>query len=89
MGWEFDDMNREGKTKGTWQTQGNKNVLAKGTMEAMGWTYDPNSDLSKDDQKKAYWLAQSHNNVLVSKTMNAPRKSKRNLKKKKVIQASG
>ena len=71
MGWEFDDMNREGKTKDTWQTQGSKNVLAKGAMEAMGWSYDPNSDLSKDEQKKAYWLAQSHNNVLVSKIINA------------------
>ena len=94
MGWEFDDLNREGKTKGTWQTQGSKNVLAKGTMEAMGWSYDPNSDLSKDEQKKAYWLAQSHNNVLVSKTMNAmavekkpepPKEKKKKPKKEKKV----
>jgi hypothetical protein len=94
MGWDFDDLNREGKTKGTWQTQGSKNVLAKGTMEAMGWSYDPNSDLSKDEQKKAYWLAQSHNNVLVSKTMNAmavekkpdpPKEKKKKPKKEKKV----
>ena len=61
-------------------------------MEAMGWSYEPNSDLSKDEQKKAYWLAQSHNNVLVSKTMNAmavekkpvpPKEKKKKPKKEK------
>ena len=94
MGWEFDDLNREGKTKDTWQTQGSKNVLAKGAMEAMGWSYDPKSDLSEEEQKKAYWLAQSHKNVLVSKTMNAmavekkpepPKEKKKKPKKEKKV----